>query len=217
MALCSDACAVIRMTGVSGSCARTAERISMPVTPGIFTSVRTMSGADPLSCSRPALPPWAVVTSKPSFLSRMRSVSRMPCSSSITRMDGTGALMSGSLLFAAGGGEVHGEGRPVPRLAVDEHQAAVGFHRALHDGEAEPGAAYPARRKRLEQAGLQIVGDAGAVVAHAQGHGVLDTGAAGQLVQRRPAGPHHDGGPFAGRLDGVQHEVRDHAVQEILV
>src|SRR5438034_6761235 len=202
MAVWSDACAVIKMTGVSGSCARTAERISIPVTPGIFTSVRTMSGADPLSDSRPALPPCAVVTSNPSFLSRMRSVSRIPCSSSITRMDGAGAVISGGLLFAAGGGEVDREGRPLPRLAVHEHQAAVRFHRPLHDGEAEPGAAHAPRRERLEQPALQLVGDPGAVVAHAQGDRVLDPGPAGQLVRRRPARAHHDGRPFSRRLDG---------------
>src|SRR5258708_3103264 len=139
MALCREACAVIRMTGVSGSCDRTAERISIPVTPGIFTSVRTMSGAEPFSCSRPALPPCAVVTSKPSFLSRILRVSRMPCSSSITRIDGAGVagVMSGGLLLATGGGEIHGKGRSLTDLAVDQHQAPMRLDRALDDGEAE--------------------------------------------------------------------------------
>src|ERR1700694_3739093 len=155
MAVWSDAWAVIRITGVSGSCPRTAERISMPVTPGIFRSVKTMSGADPLSCSRPALPPCAVVTSKPSFLSRIRSVSRMPCSSSITRIDGACvAVISGGLLLAAGGGEIHGECRPLARLAVHQHQAAVCLDGALDDGEAEPGAPHAPRRERLQQPAL---------------------------------------------------------------
>src|SRR6266545_5780266 len=218
MALWSDACAVIRMTGVSGSCARTADRISMPVTPGIFTSVRTMSGAEPLSCSRPALPPCAVVTSNPSFLSRIRRVSRIPCSSSITRMDGAGeGVISGSLLFAAGGREVHGEGRALPRRAVHEHQPAVRLYRALYDGEAEAGAPHSSRCEGLEQTALQLLGDTGAVVADAQGHRVLDPGPAGKLVRRRPARPHHDGGALTRRLDGVQDEVRDDAVQQVLV
>src|SRR5258705_97515 len=152
MALCREACAVIRMTGVSGSCDRTAERISIPVTPGIFTSVRTISGAEPLSCSRPALPPCAVVTSKPSFLSRILRVSRMPCSSSITRIDGTGvAGISGCLLLATGGGEIHGERRPLTGLAVHQHESAMGLDGALHDGEAEPRAPHPPGRERLEQ------------------------------------------------------------------
>src|SRR5438094_686777 len=92
MAVCSEACAVIRMTGVSGSCSFAAARISIPVTPGILMSVRTRSGAAALSCSSPALPPCAVVTSKPSFLSRMRSVSRIPCSSSTMRMEGCAVM-----------------------------------------------------------------------------------------------------------------------------
>src|SRR6185503_2218587 len=155
MALCSDACAVIRMTGVSGSCDRTADRISMPVTPGIFTSVRTMSGAEPLSCSRPALPPCAVVTSNPSFLRRILRVSRMPCSSSITRSDGSGdAGISGSLLLTSGSGEIHGKGRSLSALAVHHDEAAVRLDRALHDGEAESRASDPPRRERLEQAFL---------------------------------------------------------------
>src|SRR6266699_5907529 len=131
------------MTGVSGSCDRTADRISIPVTPGIFTSVRTMSGAEFLSCSRPALPPCAMVTSKPSFLSRILRVSRIPCSSSITRIDGSGdAGISGGLLLATGGWEVHGEGRSLAGLTVHQHQTTMRFDGALHDGEPEPGAPH---------------------------------------------------------------------------
>src|SRR6266571_1865323 len=170
MALWSEAWAVIRMTGVSGSCARTAERISIPVTPGIFTSVRTMSGAEPLSCSRPTLPPCAMVTSKPSFFSRILRVSRIPCSSSITRIDGAGVagVMSGGLLLATGGWEIHGERRSLAGLAVHQHQPAMRLDGALHDGEAQPGAPHPPRRERLEQALLQLLRDPGAVVAHPQ-------------------------------------------------
>src|SRR6266850_2767203 len=164
MALWSDAWAVMRMTGVSGSCARTADRISIPVTPGIFTSVSTMSGAEPLSCSMPALPPWAVVTSKPSFLSRILRVSRMPCSSSITRIDGAWvAVISGSLLLATGGGEIDGEGRSLARLAVHQNQAAMRLDGALHDSEAEARAPDAPGREGLEQPVLQVLGDPGAI------------------------------------------------------
>src|ERR1700694_5465110 len=158
MAVWSDAWAVIRITGVSGSCPRTAERISMPGTPGIFRSVKTMSGADPLSCSRPALPPCAVVTSKPSFLSRIRSVSRMPSSSSITSIYGARVgVTPGGLRVAAGGGEIHGECRPRARLAVHQHQAAVCLDGALDDGEAEPGAPHAPRRARLAPPGPEVL------------------------------------------------------------
>src|SRR5882762_11159169 len=185
----------MRMTGVSGSCARTAERISIPVTPGIFTSVSTMSGAELLSCSRPALPPCAVVTSKPSFLSRILRVSRMPCSSSITRIDGAGdAVMSGSLLLATGGGEIDGEGRSLTRLAVHQNQAAVGLDGALHDRETEPGPPHAPGGERLEQPVLQVLGDPGAIVGHPQRHRILDPRPAGQLAQGRGARAHGDAG-----------------------
>src|SRR6185503_19307921 len=189
MALCSDACAVIRMTGVSGSCARTADRISMPVTPGIFTSVRTMSGAEPLSCSSPALPPCAVVTSNPSFLRRMRSVSRIPCSSSMTRIDGSGdAGISGGFLLTASGGEIHVEGRPFADRAVHHDEAAMGLDGALDDGEAESRAPHPPGRERLEEPLFQLLGNPGPVVAHAQRHRILDPRPAGQLAGRGRAG-----------------------------
>src|SRR6266511_2825813 len=173
------------MTGVSGSCARTAERISMPVTPGIFTSVRTMSGADPLSCSSPALPPCAAVTSNPSFLRRILSVSRIPCSSSITRIDGSGdAGISGSFLLAAGGGEIHGEGRPLADVAVHHHEAAMRLDGSLDDGEAESCASHSPRRERLEEPLLQLLGNPGPIVAHAQRHRILDARSTGQLAGR---------------------------------
>src|SRR5712671_3004240 len=218
MALCSDACAVIRMTGVSGSCARTADRISIPVTPGIFTSVSTMSGAEFLSCSSPAFPPWAMVTSKPSFLSRILKVSRIPCSSSITRIDGSGdAGISGSLLLTTGGGEIHGERRAVTGLAVHQHEAAMRLDGALDDGEAEPRATDSSRREWLEQALLQLLGDAGTVIAHLERHRILDSRPTGQLVRGGRAGPDGDGGALPCGLHGVQHEVRDHPVQQVFV
>src|SRR2546427_11103783 len=58
-------------------------------------------------------------------------------------------------LFPPGGGEVNRERRSLPRRRVHQHQATVRIHGALHDGEAEAGAADSTRDERLEQAGPQ--------------------------------------------------------------
>src|SRR5437764_3495094 len=214
MALCSDARAVMRITGVSGSCSRTAASRSVPETPGILMSVSTMSGAPALSASRPALPPWAVVTSNPSPFNRIRSTSRIPISSSTTRIDGwllmrappiprVHSRPSCCLLLSAGGGEIDGKRGALPRRGVHEHQAAVRVHRALHDGEAEAGAAHPTRHERLEQAGPQALGDARAVVAYGQGDRALDAGAPRQPVGGGASGAHRDPRALARGLDGV--------------
>ena len=63
IALCSDAWAVIRITGVIGSWSFAACRMSRPVTWGIRTSVTMMSGPTVRIASRPAFPPWATATS----------------------------------------------------------------------------------------------------------------------------------------------------------
>jgi hypothetical protein len=57
MALWSEACAVIRITGVIGSCSRAALRISRPDTCGMRTSERMMSWVPERICSSPAFPP----------------------------------------------------------------------------------------------------------------------------------------------------------------
>src|SRR2546430_16138985 len=111
-----------------------------------------MSGAPALSASRPALPPWAVVTSNPSPFNRIRSTSRIPISSSTTRMDGC-ALISRGFLSPSGGRQVHRERGPASRGGIHQHQAAVRLHGALHDGEPQPGPADPPRDERLAQAG----------------------------------------------------------------
>jgi hypothetical protein len=63
IALWSEACAVIRITGIIGSWSLQACRMSSPVTCGIRTSVTTMSGLTVRIASRPALPPCATETS----------------------------------------------------------------------------------------------------------------------------------------------------------
>src|SRR5258705_1175157 len=100
----------------------------------------------------------------------------MPCSSSITRIDGAcvAGVMSGGLLLATGGGEIHGKGRSLTDLAVDQHQAAMRLDGALDDGEAESRASHASRRERLEQALPDLFPDAGTVVADAQRHGIVD-------------------------------------------
>ena len=67
----------VLITGISGSTSRAAARMSIPLTPGMRTSVSTMSGVLDFIASRPALPPWAVSGLKPEFLRRILSVSRI--------------------------------------------------------------------------------------------------------------------------------------------
>src|SRR2546423_880250 len=197
MALCSDACAVMRITGVSGSCSRTAASRSVPDTPGILISVSTMSGAPALSASKPALPPWAVVTSNPSPFNRIRSTSRIPISSSTTRMDGC-ALISRGFLSPSGCRQVHRERGPASRGGIHQDQAAVRLHGALHDREPQPGPADPPRDERLEQAGPQGLGGARALVGDGEHHGGLQPPPPPGLLPTGPAGAHPDAGLPAG-------------------
>src|SRR2546430_5959321 len=196
MALCSDAWAVMRITGVSGSCSRTAASRSVPDTPGILISVSTMSGAPALSASKPALPPWAVVTSNPSPFNRIRSTSRIPISSSTTRMDGC-ALISRGFLSPSGGRQVHRERGPASRGGIHQHQAAVRLHGALHDGEPQPGPADPPCDERLEQAGPQALGGARAVVGDGEHHPGLEPRPPPGPPRPRPARAHYHPGPPA--------------------
>src|SRR5256714_14972504 len=110
-------------------------------------------------------------------------------------------------LLATGGREVDSERRPLTGRTVHEHQAAVRFHRALHDGESETGATHPGGGKWLEQPLLQLIGNSWTVVRDPQGNRIVDPRAAGQLVGGRAAGP--DGDPDAGAppLNGLEPEV----------
>src|SRR5260370_17129025 len=88
----------------------------------------------------------------------------------------------GSFLLAARSREVDGERRPPSGLAVDEHQPAMRLHGPLHDCQPETRATYPPGSKGLEQAALQLVREAGSVIAHAQRNGVIDAPAPGHAV-----------------------------------
>src|SRR2546429_199581 len=117
------------------------------------------------------------------------------------------AAGSCGFLFPPGGGEVDRECRPLPRWGVHEHQPPVRVHRALHDGEAQAGAAHPTGHERLEQAGPPVLGGGPAAVAHRAGYRALDAPAppprapntcAGASPRRaRPASP-----PGGGRAGG---------------
>src|SRR5437879_12467415 len=149
--------------------------MSVPATPGILMSVSTMSGGLPLSASSPAFPPCAVVTSKPSPFRRLRSTSRIPISSSSTRIDGCALIAlpldSRCFLLAPGRWEIDGECGALPRSRFHQHQTAVRIHGALHDSEAKTGPAHAAGHERLEQARTHVLRDAGAVVAHRERDG----------------------------------------------
>ena len=48
-------------------------------------------------------------------------------------------------LGSTSGGKEDGEGGALLRAGIHKHKATVRLHRALYDGEAEAGTAYPAR------------------------------------------------------------------------
>src|SRR6267143_6116937 len=120
-------------------------------------------------------------------------------------------------LLPTRGREVDRKRRPSSGLRVNEYDAAVCFYRTLDDGESESRAPHASGGERLEQTPLKVVWNAGAVVGDPQRDRVLDSRRSRQLVRRRAAGAHHDRGLDAGRLDGIEHEVRDDAVQQVLV
>src|SRR2546430_7012226 len=151
----------MRMTGVSGSCSRTAARMSVPVPPGILMSVSTMSGADALSASRPALPPWAVTTSNPR---PSGGCGARPGCRARRRPPEWMAAASCGFLFPPGGGEIHGERRSLPLGRIHQHEPAMRLHGALHNGEPQAGSPDTARHERVEQARPQVLGDARAIV-----------------------------------------------------
>src|SRR2546430_4028418 len=97
---------------------------------------------------------------------------------------------------------------------IHEHEAAVCFNRALHDGESESRAADAAGGEWLEQTFLEIGRDAGTVVAHAERHGVLDAGAAGQLIPRRVSSEDLHCRLRSGGLHRREVEIADDAVQQ---
>src|SRR5207244_3747708 len=138
-----------------------------------------------------------------------------PGSPSRRRRPESMAAGSCRFLFPPGGGEVNRERRSPPRRRVHQRQATVRIHGALHDGEAEAGAADSTRDERLEQAGPQVLRDARAVVAHGQGYGSLDARASRQLVRGGSSGAYYDAGALPRGLDGVQHQVRHHPVQQL--
>src|SRR6266850_569759 len=120
-------------------------------------------------------------------------------------------------LLPTRGREVDRKRRPSSGLRVNKYDAAVGFHSTLYDGESESRASHASGGERLEQALLKLVRNARSVVGYAQRDRVFDSRRARQLVRRRAAGANHDRGLGAGRLDGIEHEVRDDAVQQVLV
>jgi len=99
IALCSEAWAVIRITGVSGSCSRTAARISVPETPGHLDVGEHDVGRVPLQGLEPRFSrPERVVTSNLP-LSRDPEHVQIPISSSTTRI--VGCWLMPLFLFAA--------------------------------------------------------------------------------------------------------------------
>src|SRR3989442_839416 len=124
---------------------------------------------------------------------------------------------SRGFLLPTRGREVDRKRRPSSGLRVNEYDAAVGFHSTLYNGESESRATDASGGERLEQALLKLVWNARSVVGYAHLDRVFDSRRPWQLVRRRAAGANHDRRRLTGRLNGIEHEVRDDAVQQVLV
>ena len=105
------------------------------------------------------------------------------------------------------------------RTAVDEDESAMRLDGAMHDGEAEAAAARLRREEGIEQPVADLDRDAGPRVADAQ----RDARRARTRVRRRACS--RGAAPTSTRtsplcrrgLDGVEQQVEDGAVQQVLV
>ena len=91
------------------------------------------------------------------------------------------------------------------------------FHRALHDGKPEACPSRAAGHERLEQPGPHVLRNARPVVGDPQRDGIVDPRTARQVLTRGLTRPHGDPGSRPGGLNGVEHQVGNHPVQQILV
>jgi len=91
------------------------------------------------------------------------------------------------------------------------------LHGALDDRQPQARPAYAPGDERIEQALFELLGHAGAIVAHGQQHGLVQRHAVGHLLGRGAAHGHHHARAGAGRLDAIEYEVHHHPVQQILI
>src|SRR3989442_3156635 len=154
-------------TGVGLARARSSRHTSKPFLRGSVTLRITRSGAVENALARPSSPSDAVTTSYPSSSRLSRRPSNICGSSSITRIRFVNVDVSSVER------EVERKGTATSRLAVNPHEAAVGPHHVVDDGEPEaaalrsrPGIGLHAI-ELLENLALQARRDANAVVAHA--------------------------------------------------
>src|SRR5262245_38493313 len=152
-------------TGVGLARARSSRHTSKPFLRGRVTSRITRSGAVEIALARPSSPSDAVTTSYPSSSRLSRRPSNICGSSSITRI----RFVKGDVSCVER--EMEGERAAAPRLAVDPHEAAVGPHHVVDDGEPEAGALRPGAGvgldaiELLEDLALQARRDADAAIA----------------------------------------------------
>src|SRR6185503_3754435 len=92
------------------------------------------------------------------------------------------------------------------------------FDRALDDGETEPASAWLRGEERVEQAFADLGWDTAALIAHANRDAAAVEGDAdGQWVERSRCELDSHDAAVRRRLHGIQYEVENGAVQEILV
>src|SRR5580704_5200032 len=162
------------MTSGGFSSSRMFSRVSRPSTPGNHTSSRTTSKADFRNSSRQASPLPAEEAVYPSSAKMPLRDSRIPASSSTTRM---------LCMLGSGGGrcgfrhdrQFDDEAGADRMIFFDADRAVMIFHNAAYDGEAEASAAFFGGEIGQKKFLFQFAGHAVAGV----GDGNLDGVAAG--------------------------------------
>jgi hypothetical protein len=101
---------------------------------------------------------------------------------------------------------------------IDQHEPAVRLDGAMHDGESEAAPAGLRGEERIEHALAQIRLDTGSGVANANGHGAGGkVGADGEFIVGERGHIHFDATSLRRRLQTVEHEVEDGAVEQVFV
>src|SRR5262245_38562402 len=190
-------CPVMTMTGTPNLSSRNRRNRSMPLTPGILTSVMTQPASTFGARSRNAAADSWVCTSRPTLRSRKASESRMASSSSITW---TRALSDGiAEVLLCHGPQREAKDRSATRILLHGDPPAVGFDDGAGDRQADAHAMALVGDKGLEELGHHLRGNPGAGIGHADGDHVVVGG----------CGCNHELAPLRclHRIDGIAQQI----------
>ena len=93
----------------------------------------------------------------------------------------------------------------------------MGLDRPLDDSQPEPASAGPTRDEGVEEPVADLLRYAGTGVAHLKTNRVIDVGPVRDVASLHRSYTDDDSDRSAGGLHGVQHQIGDHAVQQVLV